>query len=365
MPLPEKIMLRCVLLLALCAPLAGQSKPKLRAQSFHFDDYRTFLQLDAAALRDTGVWDELYVSGLEAFVVLVREQFGFDADHLDRLTLTGGMVLTGDDARAFEAVVVLEGNAELEPPGDLGGDSYELTTIGGHDVYTYRWGGDAFVAPTPKLQVYGKPALLRPVLEGRPRAGLPSPDVMAYTAGKQNTLLQWVVDLDQDPQLRAELQDFAEAELAGLRWPEADAPTTLAGRIAATGDEDDRHVLLEVVLRHGTAGDGLARSEEIGSAGIAALKKLPQARMFWSLLKRVEFERSGTDAVWRVDLGRARSVGGLLTTATPLLLLGLTTVRVVQQAVGQQLLEEVEEEVEPPPPPPPPPVRPPAGGGGR
>ena len=358
-------MLRPALLLALCAPLVGQTQPKLRAQSFHFDDYRTFFQVDAAALRDTGVWEELYVSGLEAFVALVREQFGFDVDHLDRLTLTGGMVPTGEDARAFEAVVVLEGNAALEPPADLGGDFYELTTIGGHEVYTYRWGGDAFVAPTPRLQVYGKPALLRPVLEGRPRAGLPSPDVMAYTAGKQDTLLQWVVDLEQDPQLRADLQDLVKAELAGLQWPEGDAPTTLAGRVAATGDEDDRHVLLEVALRHGTAGDGLARSEEIGRAGVAALKKLPQARMFWSLLKRVEFERSGTDAVWRVDLGRARSVGGLLVTATPFLFLGLSTVGVVQQAVGQQKVEVVEEEVEEPPPPPPPPVRPPGGGGGR
>jgi len=367
-------MLRSLLALAvavLSAPVAGQTTPPLRARSFYFDDFRTIVQLDVRALRETGVWDEIYASGIKLTLSMVQEQFGFDVDALDRLTMTGGLVPTDEGPHAFGSVTVLEGNDELGRPSDLDSGAYEVVEVGGHRVYSARWGGDAFVAPSPRLQVYGEPALLRPVLEGRPRSGLPSPDVMAFTAGKQGTLLQWVLDLEQDRELLGQLGELMKTELDGLTWPDGDAPTTLAGRVAATGDDYDPHVLLEVVLRHGTAGAGLERSEAAGRAALAALRKLPQARLFWPLMERVEYERSGTDATWRVDLGRARNVGGLLTSVSPLLFLGFSTVRVVQQAAAQQVIEVVEDEVEPPPPakkPPPPPLpkkpEKPAGGGG-
>jgi hypothetical protein len=192
--------------------------------------------------------------------------------------------------------------------------------------------------------VYAPAELLRGVLAGKPRNGLPSADVMAFTAGAKDCLLYFVVDLKHDAGSRQELETFVGETLGDVEWPDGDAPTMIGGRVLATGDEDDPHLTLELVVRHGTVGKGLAVSEQAVDDGIGKLEKLSEARLFWPILRRIERSRSGTDAVWRVDLGRARHADGLLTTATPFLFLYGTTR--AMQAQGLQVIEveEVAEE---------------------
>jgi len=345
---------------ALCAPALTQTSAPLTARSFLFDDYRTVLSLDLETLRDTGVWDELAPSGIQGITSLFEQGMGFELDLLDRLVMTRGR---HGEEEAVDYVMVFEGNAPLGKPGDLQRGFYQLEAVGGRELYKSEWGEEAFTTPAPKLHVYGSERALRSVLEGAPRRGLPSPDVMAFTAGKEHVILSAVADLVMEPEPLEMLREVMAEQLDGMAWPEGDAPSSMAARVSVIGDEDDPHIQLEVMLRHGTAGEGLALSERAGNAALDKLKKMPQARMFKPMLKRFEFERSGTDAMWRVDLGRARDCGGLLVGLSPLMVLG-TTVRVVQQGQAVQVLEaeEVVEEVEEPPPPPP--VRP-GGGGGR
>jgi len=310
--------MRSLLLATLCAlpaPLFAQ-KPTLTARNFQFRDYGTVVRFDMKTLRDTGVWDELNTAAIAMTTKLFEDMLGFDLDRLDRVTMTRGPFGEASD-RSFTQVTVLEGNGELEEPGDLSQGSFQTEAVGTHTLHVSQW-GNSFARPTPKLHVYAPEAVLRQMLD-EPQVGLPSADVMAFTAGQKNCLLHFVVDMKRDTGTRSELNAAMKASLEGLEWPEGDAPTMIGGRIRATGDEDDPHLMLEVVVRHGTVGDGLAASEKALNSGIEKLKKLSEARLFWPLLKKIESERDGTDAVWRVDLGRARNASGLMTTLTPFL----------------------------------------------
>ena len=247
---------------ALCAPALTQTSAPLTARSFLFDDYRTVLSLDLKTLRDTGVWDELAPSGIQGITSLFEQGMGFELDLLDRLVMTRGR---HGEEEAVDYVMVLEGNAPLGKPGDLERGFYQLEAVGGGELYKSEWGDEAFTTPAPKLHVYGSERALRSVLEGAPRRGLPSPDVMAFTAGKKHVILSAVADLVMEPEPLEMLREVMAEHLDGMAWPDGDAPSSMAARVTVIGDEDDPHIQLEVMLRHGTAGEGLAFSERAGN----------------------------------------------------------------------------------------------------
>lgn len=366
-------------ILAFSTALPAQQSKKLTARNFHIDDHRTMLRVDMKALRDTGVWDELQAGGGTMLAQMFVTELGFEIDALDLVTMTRRLPKGGEQAPPVAdgeppesiGVVVLEGNAPLGDLSSYDSDRYSKEQVGGYTLYLDDWSGDATAQPVDTLMVTGSAQLIRDVLEGRPRSGLPSADVMAFTAGKQRALVDVVLDLAQEPALEAELVELLPKAGAGGRWPEGDAPSMIGLRVLATGDEDDRHLELELVVRHGTAGAGLAATERAVAAGIEALKTLKEARLFRPLLKEIEHERSGTDAVWRVDLGRARQFGGSMLTLMPLVAVGFQAYRIAQEmqvAPGAvlQVVEEVEvEAVEEPPPPPPPEGGGGGGGGGQ
>jgi hypothetical protein len=307
-------------LYALDATILAQAEKPLPARRFNFDNYRSAVVFNMKALRDTGVWDEFSTSPIKTIAGLVEDQFGFDIDHLDRATMTRGKSTTEGQDEVFHNIWVIEGNSDLGQPSELGLGRYTVEKVGRNTLLLDSWGDHSFAMPEPKLHVYGPAQMLRDVLDGRPRAGLPSADVMAFTAGQKNNLLHFIIDMKHDEESREELLEVVQEVLEATKWPEGDAPTMASGRISATGDEDDPHITLEIIVRHGTVGEGLAITEQAGNKGLETLKKLPQARIFWSILKHVEHERHGTDAVWRVDLGRARNLAGILTTLAPFIL---------------------------------------------
>ena len=340
------------------ALLPAQGQGKLRARNFHVDDYRTVVRVDMKAFRETGVWEELRVGGAVAVAHLFVEEMGFGPDELDVVTMTRRLPqpATAGGERESVGVVVFEGNQPLQAVETFRPGRYTVERVGSYDLYLDTWTGDAATTPDDKLLVTGGEQLLRDVLEGRPRSGLPSADVMAFTAGKSGTLIDVVVDLGQEPGLEAELVSLLSEAEAGVTWPADDRPSMIGVRLAAIGDEDDRHLQLEVVVRHGTAGAGIAVTERSVDAGVEALKRLKEARLFRPLLKSIERERRGTDAIWRVDLGRARAFGGSLVTLAPLVVVGYQAWNMAMKMQGGggpalQVVDEAEAVAEPPPPP--------------
>ena len=158
------------------------------------------------ALRDTGVWDELQAGGGTMLAQMFVTELGFEIDALDLVTMTRRLPKGGEQAPPVAdgqppesiGVVVLEGNAPLGDLSSYDSDRYSKEQIGGYTLYLDDWSGDATAQPVDTLMVTGSAQLIRDVLEGRPRSGLPSADVMAFTAGKQRALVDVVIDLAQE-----------------------------------------------------------------------------------------------------------------------------------------------------------------------
>ena len=310
-----------IVALMLGGAAVAQTSAELEARNFHFDNYRTVIRLDMQAIRDTGVWDELLAGGAKVISQLTREQFGFDLDALDRLCLTRRAVEGRD---VSDQVLVMEYNADVGVPPAYDSARYRVSVVGPYELYVDSRATKSMVMPSARMVVVGAEQRLRDILGGEPRAGLPSADVMSLTAGKQGTLAEFVIDLEQEAWLMKDIRDALRQLNVGVEWPKGDEPQLMSGRVSVVGDEDDPRLELAVVLRHAAAADGVEVTARTAAAGIAALKKVPAARLFWPLLKEVVYERSVTDGIWRVDLGRARAFGGVAAVATPLVIVWLT-----------------------------------------
>lgn len=318
----------------------AQGKPSA-ARHFLHDEYRTVMFGNLKLMRDTGIWDELDGSALKLAVAMIEKELSFPLSRLDRITTTqrplpeDGKDMT--EQRRTEKIVTLEGNGDLGDPGANGDDArYQVQMVGDYRLLEGQWSADSIVQLSPKLRVYGPTKLLKTVLMGTPRTGLPSADVLSFTAGKNNLLAYMVGDVQGHLQPRESL----EAILPDAAWPDDDKPTHMCIRVLATGDEDDPHVTLELAVRHGKDAAGLVATEKAVAAALQRLRKLKEARILRPLLKKIVHERDGTDAVWRVDLGRARHAMGLLGTLAPFMFVSSSSEGPVQVLAPQPVVEQ-------------------------
>lgn len=326
------------------AILPSQTKA-LTGQQFLLDEYTTVAHIDMQKMRDMGIWDELRGSTLKMILGMAEEANEVSLEAIRQVTMVRQPApQDGEHARTQE-IIVIEGAEAIGEIGKKYPDRYQATTVGDYSVLLDQWMTDeAVIQISPKLRVYGPRMLIQQVLSGQPRSGLPSADVMSFTAGKQNLLIYLVGDLGPGCVSR----ELLNAALPDTTWPADDAPTLACIRVFATGDEDDRHLTVEVALRHGKDGEGLVVSEKAATAALARVSKMQEARILRPLLKEIEHQRDGTDTIWRLDLGRARDVAGLLGTLSPFLM--FASAREVQAVQLEVVEEAVEEKVEAPKP---------------
>jgi hypothetical protein len=327
--------------ITICAAVLPSQTKALTGQQFLLDEYTTVAHIDMQKMRDTGIWDELNGSTLKMILGMAEEANEVSLDAISQVTSVSRPSSQGQT----QEIIVIEGTAAIGELGKQHPDRYQVSTVGARRILLDQWSpGDAVMEVTPKLRVYGPSPLIQQVLNGRPRGGLPSADVMSFTAVKKDLLIYAVFDLG----LHTASREILNKALADTSWPADDAPTFACIRVLATGDEDDPHLTVEVVLRHGKDGDGLAVSEKAVTDALARVRKMQEARILRPLLKKIEHNRDGTDATWRLDLGRARDVAGLLGTLSPFLM--FTSGREVQAVPLQVVEETAEEEAEAPKP---------------
>lgn len=312
------------------------------AKQFLPNEYENIVRVNMKTLRDTGVWDELEAGLLKLFFGQMEQEAGFALESLDRLTVVP-LTRKGDGGMSArqEQVLILEGNTELDIPNRVARNAtYVDESIGIYDVKRReRFGDEVFFRPRPEVQIYGSTALLRPVLEGRPSAGMPCPDIMSLMAGRSDALVYGVLNLaDETLNKRMVPTLFPDAE-----WPEGDGMKFLMFRVNAIGDPDDPNVELEVVIRHDTDGEGLAVTEKAVAARLDQAKKVPQLRLFAPLLKDVVQTRDRGDLTLKLDLGTGRTAAGRLSMLmAPMMMMG-TTVEARPVPVGAPAAEAPKE----------------------
>jgi hypothetical protein len=311
-------MIHCLLTVTLCLAAAfGQQAPT--ARSFCFPDYDNVFDVDLKQLRESGVWDDLGASALKLIIGRFDDEMGFRLEHVDRL-MAVVRVLPKDEGRSrpgHEEVLLFEGNRELPWPKESG-ETHETQvgagTLRGHSEHSSR-----VSVRVGKLALAGHRSAIEPVLQGKPHNGMPCADVMSLQADRRGWLAFGGFRLAPETPPHEALH----AALPDVEWPADDQPTFVAFRLRIKGDELDPRLDLELVLRHAKVGEGLGLTEQAVDAALAKVAAMPAARMFVPLLEKVERSRSGTDAIWRVDLGRSRDAAGTIGTMLGFLLVGL------------------------------------------
>ncbi|MCA8964923.1 MAG: hypothetical protein KDC48_08545 [Planctomycetes bacterium] len=297
-------------------------------------------------MRELDIWGDLEASALKLAFSAIERELGCPMDDLDRVWMVVEMSDNSDSQREERGIRVLEGNKPLPlPPSAANG--WERDEIGGYKVLrrdVYR--NERMYQPTPNVQIWGTANVMDAVFAGKPCSGTPSPDVMSLLAGKEQALAWYVMSLDHPAGKRLLVGPFE-----GTQWAEEDAPQFLCMRLLATGESDDPHLTVEVVLRHATPAGVPVTSKAVDDL-LERLATQKEMLILRPLLGKFVKKEDGVDVRLRADFGRSRqAVGHVATLAVTLLLprhLGGNA-----PPVQVDVAEEVEE------PPPPPPVEPP------
>ena len=304
-----------VLFAASCSVALPAQRQAPKAQHFLFDGYTTAMSLDMKKMRDRGVWDEIGAQpGLKLVFKMVEAQYGFSLDSLNQAMIVRMRKGPGQSAQGSVEVSFVETDVAMKP----GRDQEDMVRVeaGDYTMLASPWDEDSVEAQvTPKLRVFGSMDIIHSVLEGQRMTGVPSGDVMSLTVGQEDLLGYAVLDFGD----RAIQEDVTDL-LGEPDWAEDDKPTFLAVRLSTQGDDDDPHLKLEVVVRHGKDGEGLVVSEKAVNERLKELMAVKEARLFLPLLKQIQHKRDRTDAIWSVDLGRARDFGGTVSMLAPLLM---------------------------------------------
>ncbi|MFO1077658.1 MAG: hypothetical protein U1E73_08015 [Planctomycetota bacterium] len=316
-------MIRSLLATAFLIPGLTAQAP-FKATDYLPDDYRMFVKVDLAALRDQGVWEGLEAGPVKMVFGMMEKEAGFALDALDRVTLCAVFEEGRDenDRRDPNRIVVLEGNQPLGVPDSVANNSsWHKEAIGGQEIWRLASHEEVFFQPRPEVRVEGSLALVKAPLEGKPHQGMPCADVLSLQSTRKQAFVHYGIDAAAPMVKREMLGKIFE----GVEWPEGDAPQYLYGRVYATGEQDDPHVGLEVVVRHKNEGAGLATTEKALDALFAKVAANPQMMIVKGLLANVQRKRDRGDLVLTLDLGRTRDAAGKIAMiAMPLMMVGTT-----------------------------------------
>lgn len=324
----------CVAVTILLTGLAAQER--IDPRCFLLSEYRNVVQLDLAAMRRCEIWDDLVSSGLSIVRGPVEAEIGSSLDHIDRLTMVIQFSESNDQGESTgptQRMFVLEGNAALAMPAEIR-DDWQSEPIGEYTIHHRQWSGnDVFVRPHDRLLVWGARDVIVAALAGERRPAVPCADVMSLAASRDKLLGHLVADL----RYRQSRREFLDTLCPDAEWPADDAPTFFAVRLLATGDADDPHVAVDLVLRHAKGDKGLDVTEQAVDVALARGLDNGELRLLHGVLKSAEKHRSGSDLLVRFDLGRSRTaVGTLAFLALPLLTARTRAAQAMQAAAAAQ-----------------------------
>ena len=311
----------CLLLLGsfLAFQANAQQPAPIPAKAFLPDGHDTILVADLAAMRASGVFDDLEATLMGASLPHMEKELGFPLARLDRATMV--VESPGREGEPVRRLVLFEGNAELAVPDRVWRGQYEEETLAGHTLLrNVRSTFSVFTRPQPSLQVMGHEDTIVPVLGGKRGPGAPSADVMSLLSTRGGNLAFAVIACT-DPRARREV---LEPLLPDAKWPDGDAPTHLLVRARCTGEADDPHVEIEAVLRHRLAGPGLAASEQSVDAALGKLREDGRWQVLRPLLARLQKRTDRSDLCLSVDLGRTREAAGYFAMAGAALMFART-----------------------------------------
>lgn len=277
---------------------------------FLFRDYKTVAFLDLAAVRDTELWEGFENSVFASFLGLAESGMGFPFATLDRVTAVARPRTKPAPDGSSEQIVVLEGNAPLDPATQrLEDEGYEPRRLGAYAVHVRgELGQECQFWPRPDVRVSGEFESLRPLLVGKAQPGLPAPDVLSLLAGRDKLIAYVVGELHATAPGREVLKTF----LTDVAWPTGDEPSFLCIKLWTGGDPLDAHLYGDITVRHATNGEGVVATERAMHELLGRCIKDVKLTILRSTLKMANVVRDGTDVRVPLDLGRMRNASTAL-----------------------------------------------------
>lgn len=296
-----------------------------RAEDYFDDGYRSIVSVDFAQIRGSGVWDEMDIGAAKLLLHLVEQQLETSFEDLDRfrmVSFAGLPKAVGEEPGSN--LMIVERNVPFGPPDGVVGGRLRREQVGAHELLYQEGFGYGQCQPAPNVRLIGRLAHLRKKLAGPKQPGLPCPDIMSLLSERKSGLLGYVVvDLGA-----VELGEDLLPEVPAGTWPADDRPQFGMVRLAAVGEVDDPHLVLEVVVRHLKSGAGVMVTDRLVRRELEAVIKAPQWRRFAKMLKHREQIINAGDLSVTVKIGRARNAIGVL----DVVMLGaLQALRVVDQ----------------------------------
>lgn len=304
-------LLGAVALLPTLIARALPAQDTFRAQDFLNDGYRDIIAIDFAQLRQTGVWDEINIGATKLLLGVFEKSVGTSLENLERFRMVPCADLSAPtNKRVLGNLMITEGNAALRPLVGLNEKFWVREPLGEHELVYRKNMSYGSVSPFPNVRLTGPLAHLRAKLPhakqpARTRPGLPCPDILSLMSARKDGLLAYAItDLH-----RSDRTDIL-AQFDDVSWPADDEPQFILVRILATGDVDDPHVAVEIVVRHTKAGAGIQVTDQAISKEFDTVIKTPRYRFFAKSLQARKQSVDGCDLSITVDLGRARHATG-------------------------------------------------------
>ncbi len=298
------------------------AKLKLRARSFFPPEYSNETFVDMRALQNTEYWEALERSPfIGAMKMAFRMNFGcsfMDAQSLHVVNLAEGQWVAEAEDEEEEpefifnpqrTVAVISSCRRIDlpiPSRKRGYNSRKAEAMGGFPVVVegeedsnwYRQ--QLFVLPQPKVLVAGDKEALAGVLTGRHRGGVPSPDLMALTAGHSYLAYHAAILPAGEDEAHKQFP-FLDREM----MTEEDPMRQFL--VGLQIDEKSNTALARALLRFQSGDAGPAQIRAFIDEGIAECKQQEQQMPFFiefrQVLEKLQFQQDGRDLVIALDIG--------------------------------------------------------------
>ena len=280
------------------------------AASFVPGDHRCEVVIDFAALRDTGLIDDLQASMMGMMLKQAEKEMGVPFAALERIRLYPELPDSESDSQQG-GIAIIEGNDKMSMPDKAG---KETAKIGDYEVVLDSASDDPdlWVDVGPGLLVYGTRHVVAPLLDGSKKAG-PTNAELAALGGGDGVLFKAAMFLS--PAMFGGANPMEEMGI--------DLPETGAVRLVSETVDDEDTFVLEVVARFADAEKGPEAMVQMAMAQLQGMAAHPMmGEQLKPMMEKLDIKAQGNDAVARLKLGTSRELVTALSGLAPMMMMG-------------------------------------------
>ena len=272
--------------------------------------------IDFAALRESGLLDDLKASMIGMFLAKAEEDAGMKFASIQKVRMYP-QIPDGAPGAANQprgGVAFLDGDEKLTLPKEKKG--MQAGKVGDHDALVQGGGGEnseMMVSMKPGSLVVGTGNLVEPLVTGKQKSGTLPAELKALQGGKGVLVNAAVLVPETMP------GDMAEM------FESTGKPQGAVMRLVNSQVAEEDHFAIEILVRFPSEEKGAKELIEMAKMQLQALTQMgPMAQMkeLKDLVGKLEFTAEGKDAKVKLPLGTSRDMVAAMTALMPMMTMG-------------------------------------------